>query len=126
MVYVFALRVLLRLVFWRKVSKISLPDTASLVLAILGVICMAYGYFVEPYRFSVTRVEIRSSKLPSSATPIRIVQLSDFHSDPQPRLETRIPDAVAAEHPDLIVFTGDAINEPAGLSVFQGSLSRLA
>src|SRR5262249_10110983 len=36
------------------------------------------------------------------------------------------PDVIAGEHPDLIVFTGDAINSPGGLPVFKGCLTRIA
>lgn len=99
---------------------------AVLGVAAAGLLCTAYGYFVEPYWLSVTRVRLTSAKLSSGAPPLRIVQLSDLHCDAQPRLEERLPDAVAAERPDLIVFTGDAVNSPAGLPVFKRCLARLA
>ena len=84
--------------------------------AVAGLGCMAYGYFVEPYWPDVTRVEIRSSKVTS---PLRIVHLSDIHSDPKVRLEGKLPGLVAAERPDLIVYTGDSINEKAAVDVFR-------
>ncbi len=99
---------------------------AVFALAGLGFICMAYGRFVEPYWLEVTHARIESTKLPRGARPIRIVQVSDIHSDPRPRLEERLPDVIAAQRPDLILFTGDAINSPEGLSVFKRCLSRLA
>ena len=37
-----------------------------------------------------------------------------------------IPAAVTAEQPDLVVFTGDSINEPAASRVFQETMNRLA
>ncbi len=95
-------------------------------LALLGLFCFAYGYFVEPYWPEVTHVRIESAKLPKGARAIRLVHISDLHSDPKVRLEERLPAIVAAEHPDLIVFTGDAINSPAGLPVFKQCLTRLA
>ena len=95
-------------------------------LAGAGLLCFAYGYFVEPYWPEVTHVRIASAKLPRGTRPIRLVHISDLHSDPRPRLEERLPAIVAAEHPDLIVFTGDAINSPAGLPVFQRCLTHLA
>jgi predicted MPP superfamily phosphohydrolase len=97
-----------------------------LSLALLGFGCMAYGYFVEPYRLEVTRVTIASPKLPKGTGPIRIAHLSDLHSDPKPRLEKRLPEAVAGEKPHLIVFTGDAANSRAGVPVFKSCLTRLA
>jgi uncharacterized protein len=98
----------------------------SLVLAAMGLPCFAYGYLVEPYWLEVTRVRIESARLPAGTRPIRIVQISDLHCDPQPRLEEQLPDVIAAEHPDLIFFTGDSINSPEGLPVFRRCLSRLS
>lgn len=92
----------------------------------MGLLCMAYGYFVEPYWLEVTRVHIESPKLPKGSRPIRIIQITDLHSDPTPRLEDRLPQVIAAEKPDLIVFTGDAINSVGGLAVFRRCLTRLA
>ena len=100
-------------------------DRASLVLASIGLGCIAYGYFVEPYRLSVTHVDIPTSKMRHGSTAIRIVHFSDLHSDPKARLEPRLPPAIAAEHPDIIVFTGDSINSPDGLPVFQQVLTSL-
>ncbi|MDQ5837743.1 MAG: metallophosphoesterase [Acidobacteriota bacterium] len=56
----------------------------------------------------------------------RVVHISDLHCDPEPRLEERLPDLVAAERPDLIVFTGDSLNSPGGLPVLRKLLPRLA
>lgn len=96
-----------------------------LVLAVIGLLCLGWG-FVEPYTLSVTRVRITSAKLSKGARPIRVVHLTDVHSDPSPRLEERLPDAVAAERPDVIVFTGDAVNSEAGVPVFRRLMERLS
>jgi predicted MPP superfamily phosphohydrolase len=98
----------------------------SLPLAAFGLACAAYGYFIEPVLLEVSRVQIGSARLPSGSLPIRIVHLSDIHSDPTSRLEPRIPEVVAAEKPGLIVFTGDAINDRRGLPHVRSCLARLA
>ncbi len=95
-------------------------------LAIVGVLCMAYGRFVEPYWLDVTHHRIVSSKLPPGTPPIRIVHVSDFHSDSTARLEERLPDVIAEQKPDLVVFTGDAANSPDGLPTFKRCLTRIA
>jgi predicted MPP superfamily phosphohydrolase len=95
------------------------------VLALLGLPCIAYGFW-EPYWLETTRVSIESPKLQGATRPLRIVHLSDLHCDPRPRLEERLPAAVAAERPDLIVFTGDAVNSPGGLPVFRRLMAALA
>lgn len=106
--------------------RVAWAERASLVLAFVGLLCIAYGRFVEPYRLSVTRHRVETAKLARGTRPIRLVHISDLHSDPTPRLETRLPEVVAAERPDLIVYTGDSINSPGGLPVFRECLTRLA
>jgi predicted MPP superfamily phosphohydrolase len=97
---------------------------AVFALGILGLGCGIYARFVEPYWLEVTRVRIESPRW--RGRPLRIVHLSDLHSDAIPRLEERLPAAVRAERPDLIVFTGDAINSPLGLPVWKRCLRELA
>src|SRR2546425_810787 len=100
-------------------------DQIVLLLAGIGLLSIAYG-FVEPYRLTVTHVSVSSPKLAKGTGPVRIVHISDLHSDPRPRLEERLPQVIAAEQPDLIVFTGDTINEPVGLPVFKACLAKIA
>ena len=95
-------------------------------LAALGLLCLAYGFFVEPNWLAVTHVRIESRKISDSGRPVRIVHVSDIHSNLKPRLEERLPEVIAAEKPDLIVYTGDSVNSPEGLPVFQLCLRRLA
>ena len=101
-------------------------ERASLALAGVGLLCFAYGRLVEPFWPEVTRTRLASRKLAGAARPVRVVHLSDLHCDPEPRLEERLPDLVAAERPDLIVFTGDSLNSPAGLPVLRKLMTRLA
>jgi len=95
-------------------------------LAGFGLLCIVYGFRVEPYWVEVTRSRISSPRLPKGTRPLRIVHLSDLHCDPAPRLEERLPDLIAAEKPDLIVFSGDAINSRGGLPVLKALLTRLS
>jgi len=71
-------------------------------------------------------VRVEMDELPPGARPIRLVHISDVHSDPTARLEGRLPGAIAAERPDLIVFTGDAINSPGGAAHFRALMTELA
>jgi predicted MPP superfamily phosphohydrolase len=131
-VYIFAacalVRVALRRFGWaeRPTRGALVAERGSLALAAAGLLCFAYGYFVEPYWPQVTRVRVESPKLKGAQRPVRVVHISDLHCDPVTRLEERLPDIVAAERPDLIVFTGDSINSPEGLPVLRKLLPRLA
>lgn len=131
-VYVLAACALVRLLLRRfgflsaPSSPVRLAERITLSLAALGLLCFVYGYFVEPYWPEVTRVRVTSSKLASGSRPLRVVHISDLHCDPAPRLEERLPDIIAAERPDLIVYTGDSLNSPAGLPVLKPLLTRLS
>lgn len=110
----------------RRWGALDLPDRVALLAGAAGTLCIAYGRLVEPYWPEVTRVRLESPKLKGAARPLRLVLLSDLHSDPTPRLEERLPDLVRSLEPDAIVFTGDAVNSPGGLPVFKACVSRLA
>ncbi len=100
-------------------------DLLILSLGLIGVLCVLYGFMIEPYWLSIEHVPLKSRKLKADEH-IRVVQISDVHSDPKIRLEEKLPDAIAQENPDIIVFTGDAINSPEGLPNFRNCLQRLA
>ncbi len=95
-------------------------------LALFGFGCFGYAYFIEPYWLKVRNIEIKSAKLLKGSKPIRIVHISDIHSDPKPRLEEKLPAAIAEQKPDLIVFSGDSLNSPEGLPVFRKCLTEIA
>ena len=99
---------------------------AILILAGIVTVCLAYAHFIEPYRLTVTRVVITSSKLPAGSRPIRIVHISDLHCDAEVRLEDRLPGKVAALEPDVILFTGDAANSLDGVPNFRRCMTALA
>jgi len=97
------------------------PALALHLVALAGLGCMAYGFFIEPYRLTLTRLEIATPKLEQAR--LRIVHFSDTHCDPTPRLEERLTRRVNALDPDLVVFTGDALNHSGALARFQETLA---
>src|SRR6185503_12226453 len=46
-------------------------------LAVIGIGCIAYGYFVEPYWPEIVRVNLRTSKFKGTGAPVRVVHISD-------------------------------------------------
>ena len=105
--------------------SLSRRDRVIAPLGIIGIICVLYGLLIEPYWLKVEHVKLLSDKIPEGRS-VRVVQLSDLHCDPKVRLERKLPGVIAAEKPDLIVFTGDAINSPAGLPIFRELMESLA
>jgi uncharacterized protein len=114
---------------WHRARKrqepLSRKRRVVLALAAVGMLCIPYGYFIEPYWPEVTHVTVTSAKL-RKGTQVRIVHISDVHSDPQPRLEQKLPRIIAEQKPDLIVFTGDSANHPNNAPLFQELMRNLA
>jgi hypothetical protein len=54
------------------------------------------------------------------------VHVSDLHSEAKVNNEARVVAIVASLKPDLIVFTGDALNEAKGLQTFRRTMGQLA
>lgn len=131
-VYVLAGSILVRATLRRWLRRPTGPTVPRwvrvpvLLAAALGMVSMLYGRFVEPFWPEVTHVRVDSPKLRGASRPIRLVHLSDLHCDPAPRTEEELPALVAAQRPDLIVFTGDALNSPPGLPIFRRLMGRLS
>lgn len=92
-------------------------------LALLGILCLAWGYFVEPYRLKIYTFTIQTDKL--EGTSLRIVQISDLHCDKTRRLEPRLVEEINRLHADLIVFTGDALNHMDALPLLRQTLGAM-
>lgn len=101
----------------------------GITLAALNAIMILYGSFVGKTQFEIKEITYTSSKLPEAFNGYRIVQLSDIHIGSwqgNAQAMQRMVDSVNAQHPDLIVFTGDLVNNRADeLDEFQDILSQL-
>lgn len=74
---------------------------------------LIYGVFEiirSNSRLRVSNFTVSSEKLSAIFDGFRIVQISDLHSKLFGKNSHRLLTAVAAQHPDLIVLTGDMVN----------------
>jgi hypothetical protein len=73
-----------------------------------------YG-FSNKYNYRVRKLTVAFNNLPASFKGVKIVQLSDIHSGSfkDKVAVARGIDKVLAEKPDLILFTGDLVNDKA-------------
>ena len=101
-------------------------ERAIVVMGLAGLVCLGYARFIEPGWLDVTRAVVTTAKLPAEANPIRIALVSDLHCNSTPGLVDDLPKEIAALKPDIICFTGDALNVPAGLVHFQKCMTELA
>jgi len=93
------------------------------LLAAVGIICLVWGFFIEPYWIEVKTVQIPTSKLKHAV--VRVVQISDLHCDGKAGNEEKVVRLVNAMKPDVIVFTGDTANNQQGLKQFKNTMGRL-
>lgn len=103
---------------------------AALAFALLIFATMWWGALFNRFNISVTDIDIHSEAVPEAFQGYRIAQISDLHcgtfgSDTS--FVAEVVDRVNAQHPDLIVFTGDIVNRHASeLQPFVPVLSRLS
>lgn len=89
---------------------------AGLALAVLNAGLILYGTLVGKHRFEIKEVTFRTAQLPEGFDGYRIVQLSDMHIGSWQNNTgalRKMVELVNAQHPDLIVFTGDLVNNRA-------------
>ncbi|RLL45176.1 metallophosphoesterase [Oceanobacillus piezotolerans] len=88
---------------------------ASLITA-LGLSGSGYVYArnIEPFLLQIKKESIRSHKIPSSFNGFKIVQFSDTHIGFHYGLEqlNKLVSKINNLKPDIIVFTGDLVDEP--------------
>ncbi len=109
----------------RRSRRVKLARRGIVIVAMAILACLIYSFF-EPYRLEITHVTVPTAKLPAGSRPIRIVHISDLHCDAKPLLEERAVSEIAALAPDIICFTGDAMNDQATLPRFQAMMTKLA
>jgi len=106
------------------------PFTAiGLILATIGFFNILYGTLIGTTRFETRETEYHSDTLPQDFDGYRIVQISDIHIGSwqgNPEAIERLVDKVNVLKPDLIVFTGDLVNQQSHeIDGFQQILSQL-
>jgi hypothetical protein len=108
--------------FRHKVFAKSLPASFIHIFAVLGIFCFLYAYFIEPYWLKVVHVNIETDKIKKGFV---LAQISDLHCDIKIRNEGKLVKIINKINPDIIVFTGDALNTEKALDNFQKTLKNL-
>ncbi|MBK7752531.1 MAG: metallophosphoesterase [Flavobacteriales bacterium] len=97
-------------------SRAAFLSQAGLLVSAVPFIGVLYGITKGRRNFKVAHIPVNSSRLPASFHGLRIVQISDLHlgsygSDRS--IVQKGVDLINAEKPDLILFTGDLVNDYA-------------
>jgi uncharacterized protein len=92
-----------------------------ILVAVAGLALAVDAFWVEPYRIEVTH-----SSVPAPLTrPLKIAHLSDLHTSGLGRREQQLLGLLDAEHPDVIVITGDTLTWGLHYDNIRPLLSRL-
>ncbi|MBL8909491.1 MAG: metallophosphoesterase [Archangium sp.] len=97
---------------------------AGITLGVLGVLAFAWGLFIEADWLEVTHVTVQTPKWPKTKK-FRIAHFSDLHIDRESRALSRLTTEVADAKADLIVFTGDSLNDAGSLKLLRTTLGSM-
>ena len=81
------------------------------ILILLGVCFTGFELFISRYWLTTTRYTISSNRIDH---PFRVVQLTDLHDSEFGRDNKKLISRVRRENPDIILITGDLVNNKKG------------
>ncbi|MBN2166236.1 MAG: metallophosphoesterase [Marinilabiliaceae bacterium] len=96
-----------------KISRKKFLSQIGIILATAPAISLLFGALKGRFKFYTRYQKLSFPNLPSSFDGLRIVQISDLHLGSfNSNYETmqEVVDMINDEHPDVIVFTGDLVN----------------
>lgn len=118
---------------WRDVRlkrRTFLRRTSYSILGIIGALTgtYAYAYYIEPKMVFNNKQKILSKKIPKQFDSFKIVQFSDTHLGFQYTLEQfhELVVKINKQKPNLVVFTGDLIDEPRSFTHRQQLITTLS
>jgi predicted MPP superfamily phosphohydrolase len=118
---------ILPLMFFPAVQRISMY--MGIGIELLALLSILYGSFIGNSIIRVKHIVIESKRIPANFNGFRIVQFSDTHLgsfDNKTGFMKRVVDKMNAQHPDMVVFTGDLINNHSSeVNPFKSVLSQI-
>ncbi len=113
----------------KKITRSQFLTRVGIITAGFPFLALAYGIAWGRFDTTVRKLKIGFKNLPKKFNGLRIVQLSDFHLGSLLNHLSFVEDVVErvnALNPDLVLFTGDLVNNTAGeVDKFIQTLSRL-
>lgn len=111
------------------ISRADFILRLGLIVAVIPFLSIIYGIWKGKYNYRISRIKLKFKNLPAEFDGLKIAQISDLHlgsfEDDSSRISPAI-DLVNDENPDVVVFTGDLVNNLASEArPFTGELARL-
>lgn len=88
--------------------------SAFLIVTIVGLLCVAYGYFIEPRRLVVNEKKLLIKNWNKSFDGFKIVAVSDVHGGSNGITEEKLREIVVKineQNADIVVFLGDYVSQ---------------
>lgn len=81
----------------------------------IPLISLTYGIFRNAYRFQLRKTLVKVDGIPDQLRGLKIIQISDIHSGSflYPEEVNKAVDIINAQDADLVLFTGDLVNNTA-------------
>lgn len=98
------------------IGRLHFFSQLGLILSVIPFAGVLYGVTKGRSKFNVTHIPVPSNSLPQAFNGLRVVHISDMHLGSyggDHTLVRRGMELINAEKPDIIVFTGDLVNDYA-------------
>ena len=98
-----------------KISRLKFLTNLAVPFTVIPAVGFLYGIVRGASKYRVHKVKVPSPKIPAAFNGFKIVQISDIHTGSflDNSALNRAFDIVMQQAPDLIVFTGDLVNNEA-------------
>lgn len=100
----------------------------SILAVILALFCLAYSYYVEPFRLVINKTDLKIKNWNPEFDGLKIVLISDIHGGSRGVNEEKIRQVVGAanrQNADLIMLLGDYVSEPLNGDALKMPLSTI-
>jgi len=97
------------------ISRLKFFSQLALAFTVIPAVGLIYGMVRGAYKYRIHNVRIRSKKIPAAFSGYTIVHISDLHcgSFTSPEILNTPIAMMLNQKPDLILFTGDLVNNKA-------------
>jgi predicted MPP superfamily phosphohydrolase len=98
-----------------KITRLKFMSQIGIALTVIPAVGFIYGMVRGAYRYRVHRVTVPSKNLPEVFDGYKIIQISDIHTGSfmDNKALSKAFDIVMNQKADLILFTGDLVNNKA-------------
>lgn len=102
----------------KKKNKDSKKSNIIIYILLILILLVLYARYIEPMNLFIKEYKIESKDIPKNFDGIKIVHFSDIHygRTVDNRYLEKIVDMINKQKPDIVIYTGDFIDEDINLS----------